>query len=361
MSTKNVQDKTQKSYLTLTLITQACHGILNTTLTPPDPKPKWFDDLNTKLDYAKTVAGNWINNIAPGITAGPPTQVVDYGTTYSALTQQIVDIANAHPDAQGADNKYVKQVHQLVAALEGQVSTIITNAQKISDDLKNWGIDLQKAHDGLSTGAATIQKAETDLQSDIDAMNTAIKNLHNAIDSENTAIAAAAIGVGVGIFLTIVGIALAPETGGASLLVAGTGALLVIGGAITWGIMQAKINKQFKEIATDQNKLDADNRQMVALQGLASASSQATNYTTTCQTALSEFRTSWAFFQGELSGVLGKLQKAEASLSIIVSEAFTNAAAKEWTMVTDYAQNMVGTKVSVVTKEMPMDSASKAA
>ena len=71
--------------------------------------------------------------------------------------------------------------------------------------------------------------------------------------------------------LLVVGIALAPETGGASLLVAGTGGLLIVGGAVTWGVMQSKINAQFDEIAKDQKELDDDKRQLVALQGLASA------------------------------------------------------------------------------------------
>ena len=76
-STK-LQQQTQSAFVILSLITQACHGILNTIFVPPSPKPSWFDDLNGKLDVAKTHARDWIDNIAPGVTSGVPVQVINY-------------------------------------------------------------------------------------------------------------------------------------------------------------------------------------------------------------------------------------------------------------------------------------------
>ncbi len=354
-STTDLQQKTQSSFVTLNLITQACHGILNTVFIAPSPKPDWFDDLNAKLDAAKVNAGDWINNLAPSITGGVPLQVINYGTTYAAFSAQIMDIANKHPDAQGADDPYVKQVHQLVSALESSVAEIITNAQTTSDQLTAWGILMQKSHDDLTTGAANIQGAETDLSTDITKMNNAISTLNDMIHKENIAIAASAGGIGLGLLMLVAGIALAPETGGASAyLVAGTGAALIIGGSITWGVMQAKINEQFKDIATDQKELDDDKRQLVALQGLSSASDQSIQYTTDAGNALSDFRTSWNVFQGELKGVMDKLEKAESSLSVLVSSTWTAAAQKEWDDATTFAQSLADAPVQVVEKQLPM-------
>lgn len=103
-STSNLQQQTQTSFLSLNLITQACHGILNTNFTPPTPKPIWFDDLSAKLDAAKTLAKDWIDNLGPEITGGVPLQVINYGVTYAALAGQIQSIVTAHPDASGANN-----------------------------------------------------------------------------------------------------------------------------------------------------------------------------------------------------------------------------------------------------------------
>jgi len=350
-----LQQQTQSAFVILSLITQACHGILNTNFVPPSPKPSWFDDLNGKLDVAKTHARDWIDNIAPGVTSGVPVQVINYGTTYSAITAQIQSIVSAHPDAQGADNPYVIQVHELVSALDQQVSVVITNANTTDTLMKNWGDLMQAAHDALTTGAVNIQKAESDLSADISKMNEAISVLNETIRKENIAIAASAGGIGLGLLLLVVGIALAPETGGASLLVAGTGGLLIVGGAVTWGVMQSKINAQFDEIAKDQKELDDDKRQLVALQGLASASNQSIQYVSDATNALSDFRTSWGVFKGELQGVLSKLEAAEAALSTIVAGAFTAAAASEWDLATQFAQSLANAPTTFPSKQLAMD------
>ncbi|MDD1015697.1 alpha-pore-forming cytotoxin MakA [Pseudomonas rubra] len=353
--TDTLQNNTQSSFLSLNLITQACHGVLNTNFTAPSPKPSWFDDLSSKLDAAKATAQDWIDNLAPEITGGVPLQVINYGSTYSALSAQIQQIVQAHPDASGADNMYVKQVNQLVDALVQELTAVLKNADATSKKLTDWGDKMQKSHDDLTSGAANIQSAEADLQGDINKMNEAIKALNQTIANENKAIAASAGAIGLGILLTVVGIALAPETGGASLLVAGTGGLLVVGGAVTWGIMQKKINDQFDEIAKDQKELGNDQRQMVALQGLASSTSQAATYITTSTSALSDLRTSWNVFEGELSYVSEELKKAEGSLSTILQGAFTAAASKEWDDATTFAQQIAGAPVKLATANMPMD------
>ena len=88
---------------------------------------------------------------------------------------------SAHPDAQGADNPYVIQVHELVSALDQQVSVVITNANTTDTLMKNWGDLMQAAHDALTTGAVNIQKAESDLSADISKMNEAISVLNETI------------------------------------------------------------------------------------------------------------------------------------------------------------------------------------
>ena len=188
-SDTSLNEKTQKGFVTLTLITQACHGVLNTTFVAPDPKPPWYDDLLTKLDAAKVVAADWINNLAPEVTSSVPVAVINYGTTFDALCTQIRSIADAHPDAQGKDNPYVIQVNALVGALIGQVNLIISSVDGAGVKLKGWGIKVQTAHDDLAKGAVNIQSAEVALQGDIDKMNNAINTLRDTIHQENMAIA----------------------------------------------------------------------------------------------------------------------------------------------------------------------------
>ena len=174
-------------------------------------------------------------------------QVLDFAPTFSATTDQVMAIVKANPDASGKDNEHVVAIKNIIAqALVPAVDQSITNIDQVAADLEDWGRKLQAAHNALASGATSIQDAEIDLQGDIKKMNAAINNLQTYIDNENKAIAASAAAIGIGVFALIVGVALAPETGGASLAIGGfIGAAGIIGGAVTWGVMQDKINKQF--------------------------------------------------------------------------------------------------------------------
>ncbi|AYH47020.1 hypothetical protein B6N31_04605 [Dickeya fangzhongdai] len=356
-----LQNKTQKAFLSLNLITQACHGVLNTAFVQPPSKPSWYDGLSAKLDAAQANASDWIDNLAPDITSGVPLAVVDYGTTYTAISQQIQQIVKAHPNASGADDQNVQQVAKLIAALRDQLADMLSSMDTTSQKLKTWGDKMQKSHDALTSGASDIQSAETDLTSDVAKMNQAIKTLHDIITAENIALAASIGATFLGIILGILGIILLPETLGASAIwsvggvMCGIGGLLAIGGAVGWGEMQKKINNNFDEIAQDQKELDADKQQIVALQGLAAASQQAVTYINTATSALSEFRTSWAMFDGELQSVANKLSQAEDSLSTIVQGAISSGADTEWNMVINFAQQLADLPVSVQKGTMTMN------
>jgi chromosome segregation ATPase len=353
----DLQKNTQTAFLFLNVITGACHSIVNQSFIAPTPKPDWFDTLNGELDDSKTVANTWINDLAEDVIKQIPLSIINYDTTYTAFTQKIHDIANAHPEAQGSDNQYVKQVQGLIDEMlnsDGAVNSIIQTMEDTDTKLKEWGKKIQTAHDNLQNGAVNIQQAETDLQTDIDKMNNDIQNLHDSIDTENKVIAGAAIGIGVGLLIMVVGIALIPETGGASAYIAaGSGALMVVGGAATWGVMQHKINEQFDQINEDTKQLNDDKRQLISLQSLAAAANTVVNNLATTSQALSELRTFWGTFKGELEGVQTKLNNAEKSLNIIVQDTFTDAAMNEWRMAVDTATQLSEMTITFDAQTLP--------
>lgn len=359
----DISGDTGKSYSAAQLITMACHAVLNTQFKAPSPKPDWFDDLNDKLNDAKDVANTWINTLGTEVTSSIPLRVINFAPTFTAVTNEVIKLADADPTAVGKDNPTVVQIRELIAdGLVPQITETISEIDKTATQLEDWGKQLQAAHDALSSGATNIQSAETALQADINKMNNAISNLHKAIDGENKAIAASAAAIGIGIFALVVGIALAPETGGASLAIGGfIGAAGIIGGGVTWGVMQHKINQQFDEIAKDQERLDDDKRQMVALQGLAMASNGAVSNLTLASSSLSKLRTQWAVFEGELKGVVSKLEEAEEAVATILQKTFTEAAVTEWSAALDTANALANRKLKVDSKTLPMSGDAAAA
>lgn len=331
----NMEGKTGQAFNAAQLITIACQNVANTAFSWPSeagPKPDWFDDLNTKLGVAQSVANEWLDTLGTKVTKTIPLQVLNFQPTFDAVTGNILQIVQDHGGESGATNPYVLEIKQMIQqGLLPQIEQTLGEIDGVAQDLVSWGQRLQAAHNDLVTGATNIQALETHLQGDIDAMNNAIANLHTYIDNENKAIAASAAAIGIGIFALVVGIALAPETGGASLVIGGfIGTAGIIGGAVTWGIMQHKIDEQFAEIAKDQAEKEADQRAIVALQGLGTASSGAISNMELAQGALSKLKTQWGVFGGELQGVVDKLDQAEQSISVIMQGVFTEAAQKEW-------------------------------
>ncbi|CBS91127.1 alpha-pore-forming cytotoxin MakA [Azospirillum lipoferum] len=343
----------------IVLITNACHAILNTQLTLPDgmTKPTWFDNLVTKLDAAKALATEWINTLAPELTASLPNKVINYDTQYNAITNQIIRIADAHPMARGADDPNVKLVFELISALKTEVGKIHDDVAAEDKKLLDWGTRMQKAHDDLSQGVTSIQAAEADLAADISKMDGDINRLKAEIDGLNKKIAAAAIGVGLGIFAAIVGVALCFVPGGQVVggVVIAIGAAAIVGGGIAWGVMQSKVNGDYDQIAKDQKQQNVDNQQLIALRGLEVATSQSISSIAMATAALSNVRALWKLFAGELEGVINQLNQADKGLALIVNEAFVQGAQDEWKLCAELATQMLNPVAQKVDTTLPMN------
>ena len=86
------------------------------------------------------------------------------------------------------------------------------------------------------------------------------------------------------------------------------------------------------------------------------ASNGAVTNLSLASSSLSKLRTQWGVFQGELQGVMDKLEKAEEGLSTIVQGVFTSAAQKEWDEAVTTAEALIDRKVEVSSQILPMDS-----
>ena len=105
------------------------------------------------------------------------------------------------------------------------------------------------------------------------------------------------------------------------------GGAAIIGGAVTWGVMQAKINSQFDEIAEDQK----DQRRQASVAALQAVACGELCHQLHChrhQRAIGR-KAMWTMFQNELQGTMDKLEKTDENLSAIVNKAYIIAAQNE--------------------------------
>lgn len=351
-NTQAVSGKTQAAFFSLNLITQACHGVLNTHIETPEKHYSWFNGLSKSLDQAKLNAQEWIDDLAPELTGGVPLQVIDFGTTFDSVMGLIVKQVESNPSAMGASDPTVVKISLLVKMLNDEVQEAIHKADTTAERLRAWGNKMQRSHNELVSSVSSIQNAETELLGHVQELNAAISGLNAMIAAENRQIAYEAAGLGVSLFVGVIALALAPISLGWSLTV-GVPALIGAGASITlWALTQSKINDQMKEITRKQAQLSADQRQIVALHALSMATTQAKEHVKTSLDALSDLRTIWSIFAGELKGVSEKLEKAELSVSAIIQGAFASSASKEWQAATKMAEQLAMADVQVAVGEM---------
>ncbi len=344
------QQSTQSAFLATTVITAQCHAILNTQFLPPETKPDWFDDLNAKLDDAKLVAKEWVDTLGPKVSASIPSSVINFDATFQASIDAIHELYKQDPTASGKDNEVVKEAAQIMTALSLQVKGIEGTIKTMGTELSEWGAKMQTAHDNLEQGAGNIQKTIIDLQTDIQKMDNAIANNRAAINKLNKDLVYAQVAVGVGIFMLVAGAALTIATGGAAAVVAGVGAVAIIGGAITWGVMQHQINEDFNKIAEEQKEKSEDQQQIVALQGLSTASNAVVSAIETSTSVLSDFETTWTVFGNELDDVVSKLNSGASMESIIMEKVMSDAAKNEWDDAVELAKQLSSATVKIETK-----------
>lgn len=352
-------DKTVKTYAALTLISASCHAVLNTSLICPEPRKDdkgndkfpWFDDLQKKLDNAKVVARDWLDNVVVPIQAAIPTSVIDFNAQFQTVTDMVLDICDKSPNMKKGDADY-NDVVQLLQSLVDTIETdIIVPIENSREQLKRWGQSLQEAHDELSGKVKVIQDAEIDLATKIENLNREIENLNRLIKSESTLVSVGGGLVGGGVFVGIVGVALmAAGAGIAGGIVIGIGAAMVVGGAVTWGVMQDKINKQYDQIASDRKEINADKLLLVSLKGIESGTTLAVSNLETALSALDEVKTMWQGFENIIKSTLSDLEKAEEQPTKILIKMFTQSARNKWAEANKMAEQLLGTNVKVEDK-----------
>ncbi len=347
-------DKTVKACAALTLVSACCHGILNTTLIKPEPvkeeeKFEWFDDVKAKLDAAKVVAKDWVDNVVVPIQSDIPTNVITFDNQFQASADYVINVCKKYPEMKKGDKEF-EDVNEVLRALMQTIEDdIIASIDDSRTTLKNWGDSLQEAHDNLSGKIQVIQEAESDISTEIERLNTSIEALNNLISSETTLVAVGAGLVGGGIFVAVVGVALLASGVGAVAggIVIGVGAAMAIGGAVTWGVMQQRIDKQYEEIAQERREILQDQQLLASLKGIETGTSSAVDYMQTALSALDEVKTTWEGFYKVIEDAVKDLDKAEKSATAVLKKIFTEAAQKQWKDAHELAQKLLDTKIEL--------------
>jgi hypothetical protein len=218
---------------------------------------------------------------------------------------------------------------------------------------------VQADHDALAGSNDAIANLVSLESSEVTKFGDRIKLLHGEIDAWNKQIMDSQIGLGLSIFVAVVGCVVAAVPGGQAIgvgiIVAG-GAGIATSGAI-WGTLQQKVDSAESEIAQDQATEDALNIQITALNALHLIVANVVDKITAAQLALSDVAVFWTTFESTLDNVIKDLGKPNAKLTAVMDEMWVNAAKKNWKTLSEFAQNLVDAKIDAEYRDKPSDKA----
>lgn len=224
--------------------------------------------------------------------------------------------------------------------LNGAVQNALRGADSVADAADFIFGLIGNTYQELNTGSANIQKLSSDLAAEIEKYNTTIRTLQAEINHYNTLIGVGAGLVGSGLFIGVVGSALCfafPVVGGIGLAL---GIGMVIGGGVTWGVMQSKINKANQDIQNLRNQIAADRQTVVALNTLGSAADVVLNSAQNAISNMTNFAASWATLGRSLQATYTALEQGgqeaySALLALDLDEAEGN-----WNDVKEYVKKL---------------------
>lgn len=353
----NLAPDTTATTTTLTAVANAvatvnayANALNQTVLTPIPGAGNWFADFNASLGVAQSHGNTWLQTLGPQAFSQVPQAIMNYSDIFNNAT---TDVLNLLATISGTPTpKQRNSIVQLLSATLTELTTTQDKLGQIQTSLQGFTADVQSDFTALNSGQTSAEnEVAIDtiqlkiIQSQINATNVKIKaDSNKALASE--------IGLGVAIFVTIAAVALAVATDGATapLIVAGIG-VLGVGGAIAGTVIFSEdVKADYQQLEQEQSSLTDEQRQVSALKGLITASTELLAESKDAQSAMASLLDAWAVLVAKLQSVVTDVTDAEAAdLPALIATLDLQTAQTAWTQLTAFCQGMQTSGASIPT------------
>jgi cell division protein FtsB len=310
----------------------SCQAVVQAEIEPV--KSDWWEKLNQELGAAEKLVVNWRQG----------------GALYfdSEVVGAVSRCASVFLDAQGPIAKLFEELgrqfdpgkkEQLIERFRGLQQPVAAIAAEIGaylEKLATFEREMDGVQQKMEMTVAEVQAKETELEATIKSINAQIKLLNEQAQTDREAIAKARSERTAGIFETIFGIVFAPVTGGLSLVLAGIGVASITEAEGDISHMESQIAGFQQTIAGDQATLTNDQQIVATLQSLTMSTKFVLTDLEHIASALDALRTTWVVFEGELKGVIAKLESAADAAGLTVAHTWYASACHEWQDVADH-------------------------
>lgn len=329
---KEVNSQLDAGLAGVALLDSSCQAVIQAEIE--QVQSEWWEQLDQELGAAEKLVVNWRQS---GVLYFNGEVVDAVGRGASAFLDARAPIEKLFESlAQHFDPGEKEQLVERFRALQQPVAAI---AARIGDYLGKLGA-FEKAMGGvqqrMETTVAEVQAKEAEIEATIKSINAQIKSLNEQVQTDREAIAKARSERTAGIFETVFGIVFAPVTGGLSLVLAGIGVASITEAEGAIGNLEGLISGFQQTIAGDQTTLTADQQIVATLNSLTMSTKLVLTDLESIARALDTLRATWIAFEGELEGVIAKLESAEDAAGLTVSHTWYAAACREWQDVAEH-------------------------
>lgn len=171
-----------------TALTSWSNALLNTSLYPLDPKPSWYDALDTQLGAARAAAQQWVDTDGPSVMAHVPQSFIDFGNLFAAAAPDMQSTMTAISAAPGhtATSDQTELLSQSIAALFQLAQQQQTLALAQQATVKGFADKIRSQHDALTTTIAGAEATLTADNSTIADLQSRIASLQNTLGINST-------------------------------------------------------------------------------------------------------------------------------------------------------------------------------
>lgn len=335
-------DQIDASMGAILMLNSSCQAVIEAEIAEVDSP--WYQQLDQELGAAENLVIGWRESGVLYFQSDILDAITAAGQAFLSSKPQIDGLFAALEQNFSAAGK--ANLIAAMQALEPPTQAMIGQIADYLAKLKAFEEAMGSADQTMRNTVGQIQEQEQEIQSQIDGINAQIKALTAQIKIDRAAIAKAKSARTGGIIETIFGVLLAPFTGGVSLILAGIGASSIADAQGMIDSMESTISGYQQTIVGDQTTLGDDQKVVATLNGLTMSTGLVLSDMDNIETALDSLRTSWTTLDGELAGVIAKLQAATSAAYLVVSQAWYDAACNEWTLIVDHVADLGGREIT---------------
>lgn len=271
-------------------------------------------DLNKHLATAQDHANAWLNSYS-GQCWNTLQGLISFGETfdnlYSSLASAAQNMAKENQFQPGEISRLIASLQALQSLVQGQ----LTQCQKTYEVITTYNTQVLSDESTFKTDYDTANRILGGTTGEIAQLQNKISAEQDALNKDLSMIAGGATMMVVGVLMIAVGALAEIETAGVSTGLIIGGIAVVAGGAAMTGIAGKNYDDTMKDLASDQQKLAADQAELTLLNHAKGQISGLSTTLANTAAALANLVTAWQQLDNGIAAVVTDLQNPQDYLA----------------------------------------------